>query len=80
MGFYVSAEETQKIFCKFIRRLSCFLNPEASLLLLYVNLTLLDFTVALDFTVMALPCSVQNRSCTDHICNVPCNLCGPLGD
>jgi len=31
------------------RLLSCLSNPQASLLLLYVNLTLLDFTVALDF-------------------------------
>lgn len=44
------------------RLLSCFSNLEAPLLLLYVNLTLLDFTVALDFTVMALQRSVPHWS------------------
>lgn len=62
------------------RLLSCFSSPEASLLLLYVNLTLLDFTVALDFTSMALPCSMRSGSCTDHIYNIVCNLHGVLGD
>ncbi|XP_074689126.1 uncharacterized protein LOC141926717 isoform X5 [Strix aluco] len=62
------------------RLLSCFSNPEAALLLLYVNLTLLDFTVALDFTAMVLLCSMRSGSHTDHISNIPCNLRGLLGD
>lgn len=59
------------------RLLSCFSNPEASLLLLYVNLALLDFAATLNVTAMALLCSMWNRSCTDHI---PCNLTGLLGN
>lgn len=55
------------------RLLSCFSSPEASLLLLYVNLALLDFAASLDVTAMAL-------LCRSHADCIPCNLCGLLGD
>lgn len=62
------------------RLFSCFSNLEASLLLLYVNLTLLDFTVAPNFTTMVLLCSTPTVvSCADTF-NTSCNLHGVLGD